>query len=281
MSNPTMLSVAVIGLPAKEQNILMSLFKLSSRRERVYQLTTLAANPVPAMLLVDGDDQEAITAWQTLCQQDKAKASLPTVMVSKSKNLPGPQLYHLQRPILVTHVFNVLDSVTIQASTASAPPANLTAAQVVSLSPTASVEMIRDAYGNLARRANTAQHRALVVDDSLLIRQYLQKELGALSIAVDEAESADEAFALLEKKSSYDLIFLDVVLSGMDGYKICKTIKKNKQHKQTPVIMLTGRGSPFDRIRGKLAGCNTYLTKPVKRDVLHSTIQKYLSRGKR
>ena len=91
------------------------------------------------------------------------------------------------------------------------------------------------------------------------------------------AESGEQAFEFLNKSQGYDLIFLDVILPGLvDGYNICKTIKRDKQRKRIPVIMLTGKGSPFDRIRGKLAGCNTYLTKPVRREQFQTVVKKYL-----
>ncbi|MFZ1829065.1 MAG: response regulator, partial [Candidatus Competibacteraceae bacterium] len=56
----------------------------------------------------------------------------------------------------------------------------------------------------------------------------------------------------------------------------CKTIKKDKDKKKTPVIMLTSKSSPFDRIRGALAGCNTYITKPVSQSSFQKVVKKYL-----
>jgi twitching motility two-component system response regulator PilG len=92
---------------------------------------------------------------------------------------------------------------------------------------------------------------------------------------VDLAEDGEQAVKFIANRS-YDIIFLDVVLPGMDGYKICREIKRNKRTKNTPVIMLTGKSSPFDMVKGKLAGCDTYLTKPVDGIMFKEVVQKYL-----
>jgi twitching motility two-component system response regulator PilG len=79
---------------------------------------------------------------------------------------------------------------------------------------------------------------ALVVDDSLPVRKQIELELKLLGVNADFAETGEQAFKLLDNKS-YDIVFLDVVLPGIDGYQVCKTIKKDIMMKQTPVIMLT------------------------------------------
>jgi twitching motility two-component system response regulator PilG len=72
------------------------------------------------------------------------------------------------------------------------------------------------------------------------------------------------------------------VLFGTDGYQVCKLIKGNKQAvKRTAVVMLTSRSSPFDKLRGSLAGCDEYLTKPVDENHLLEVIAKFLPKGAR
>ena len=77
--------------------------------------------------------------------------------------------------------------------------------------------------------------------------------------------------------NEYTCVFLDVVLPGIDGYQVCKMIKANKQAmKKTAVVMLTSRSSPFDKLRGSLAGCDEYLTKPLDEDRLLEVIAQFL-----
>ncbi|NJN45180.1 MAG: response regulator [Candidatus Competibacteraceae bacterium] len=119
--------------------------------------------------------------------------------------------------------------------------------------------------------------KALIVDDSRPVRKQIELELKLFGIQVDSAESGEQAFDLLDQKT-YNLIFLDVVLPGIDGYQICKTIKRDKTRKKTPIVMLTGKSSPFDRVKGALAGCDTYLTKPVKQASFQKVVKKYLDK---
>src|SRR5690606_12769646 len=65
-------------------------------------------------------------------------------------------------------------------------------------------------------------------------------------------------------KNQYDLVFLDVVMPGMDGYTACRRIKAIPSYKQVPVVLLTSRDSESDRLRGVLAGCDRYLIKPLE-----------------
>lgn len=104
--------------------------------------------------------------------------------------------------------------------------------------------------------------RALAVDDSPTIRAQLQNILGRIGMHCDIAESAAAALKMLEGKS-YDIMYVDVVMPDMNGYELTRAVKKDRTRKSMPVIILTSQSSPFDRARGALAGCDTYLAKPV------------------
>ena len=242
------ISVAFIGLAAREQNILLSVFKLSSCRSRAYTLAVIPDSSPPGIILVDADDPAAVTMWRSLCDSDKHYTLVPTVMVSQRDSHPGTNTYHIKRPLLASRLLNLLDELPSTAET-------MTAAE------------------------SLQQPKALVVDDSSTMRRQVEVALQQCGCTTDSAESGEQALAILDQSTAYDLIFLDVILPGADGYNVCKALKKDKLHKQTPVIMLTGKGSPFDRVRGKLAGCDMYLTKPVTQEALHNVIQQYLARS--
>ncbi|MGB4115558.1 MAG: response regulator [Polaromonas sp.] len=104
--------------------------------------------------------------------------------------------------------------------------------------------------------------KALAVDDSPTIRAQLQNIIGRMGMQCDTAESGAVALTKLEIQS-YDIIYVDVVMPDIDGYQLTRLIKKERSRKGVPVIILTSQSSPFDRARGALAGCDTYLTKPV------------------
>jgi two-component system, cell cycle response regulator len=103
----------------------------------------------------------------------------------------------------------------------------------------------------------------LVVDDSLAIRNYMRSLLEAGGFVVSLADSVQAALKLLSHQS-FDCVMMDVLMPDIDGYEGCRQIKAMLRGAQSvPVVMLTSKSSPFDRIRGKMAGCDAYLTKPV------------------
>jgi CheY-like chemotaxis protein len=114
---------------------------------------------------------------------------------------------------------------------------------------------------------------ALVVDDSVTVRNQLQAALQKAGLTADLASGGEQALLMLSKQS-YDLIFLDVVMPGDDGYAVCKLIRKLPANKQTQVIMLTSRSSPFDRARGALAGCDMYLIKPIDLKTFYGAVDR-------
>jgi twitching motility two-component system response regulator PilG len=99
--------------------------------------------------------------------------------------------------------------------------------------------------------------------------------LERLGIGCDLADSAEAAMRLLEHHT-YNLAFLDVVMPGTDGYELCRRIKHDSYRRMMPVLMLTSRSSPFDRARGALSGCDSYLIKPITWDTFSQAVDKAL-----
>ncbi len=256
-------SVAIIGIPEHERNILRNIFKLSRYRPHTY--TLMPDDAFSHILLIDADDPCALADWETLCKSGTGaswrsssdlSALAPSVMVARDQPANDPP-HWIRRPFIATRVLSVLDQIAAGLPAKSSPPA------IAEPEPVAIVQ------------SSTAMPTALVVDDSSTVRRQVELELEQFGICVDVSESGEQAFELLTRRR-YDLIFLDVVLPGVDGYHLCKAIKKNKTTKKTPVVMLTSKSSPFDRVKGALSGCDTYLTKPVKQSAFQSVVKKYL-----
>lgn len=131
---------------------------------------------------------------------------------------------------------------------------------------------------HIAEGANNARLRVLIVDDSPTVRRQLSGALERLGVASEAVESARQALQRLSEQH-FDLALLDIVMPDMDGYRLTREIKRNKQWRQLPVIILTSRSSPFDLARGALAGCDAYLTKPVPFRALEAAIVKQLRRS--
>jgi CheY-like chemotaxis protein len=120
---------------------------------------------------------------------------------------------------------------------------------------------------------NMRRLTALVVDDSVTVRNQLQAALQKAGLVADLASSGDQAMLMLSKQT-YDIIFLDVVMPGDDGYVVCKAIRKLPANRNTQLMMLTSRSSPFDRARGALAGCDMYLIKPIDLKSFYSAVDR-------
>lgn len=73
-----------------------------------------------------------------------------------------------------------------------------------------------------------------------------------------------------------DLILLDVMLPGMDGYKVCRLLKFDERYKKIPIIMLTARVQQQDRLTGEQTGADYYMTKPFKAEQLIAKIKELL-----
>ena len=117
----------------------------------------------------------------------------------------------------------------------------------------------------------------LVVDDSDIVRYSMVKRLNEYGKHVHMAASGEEALAMLPSHQ-YKLVFLDVMMSGMDGFEVCKRIKRSRDYKETAVYMLTSKGGMFDKVRANMAGCDGYLIKPLENHKLREVLDKYFDR---
>jgi putative two-component system response regulator len=115
--------------------------------------------------------------------------------------------------------------------------------------------------------ASAAAGRVLVIDDDSAVSSLFARILVAEGYRVQTAPDFDSAQDLLDREPP-DVILLDVVLPDGDGFSICRRLKDNASTRLTPVILVTGLGDRDSRIRGRLAGADDFLTKPIDREEL-------------
>lgn len=101
--------------------------------------------------------------------------------------------------------------------------------------------------------------RILIVEDQRKMAKFIERGLKEEKYAVDSAHDAEKALYATDI-NQYDLIILDVMLPGKDGFYVCRELRKKKV--ATPVLMLTSRDSTEDKIAGLDFGADDYLTKP-------------------
>lgn len=116
--------------------------------------------------------------------------------------------------------------------------------------------------------------KILVVDDSNTIRRSAEIFLkqGGHDVLL-----ADDGFDALAKVNDYhpQIIFCDILMPKLDGYQAVAIIKKNPQFANIPVIMLSSKDGVFDKARGRMVGCQDYLTKPFTKDQLLQAVQQF------
>lgn len=120
-----------------------------------------------------------------------------------------------------------------------------------------------------------ATEKILIVDDEIniceLLRLYLEKD-GFQTDIVTDGIKAIEAFNSINP----DLVLLDIMLPGLDGWQICREIRKTSQ---APIIMLTAKGETFDKVLGLELGADDYITKPFETKEVIARIKAVLRRS--
>ncbi len=123
-----------------------------------------------------------------------------------------------------------------------------------------------------------SKRHILLVEDEEDILELVSYNLGKEGYQVDSVTSGEEALQRI-KASPPDLVLLDLMLPGVDGLEVCKTIKNNPDTKGLSIIMLTARSEEADIVTGLELGADDYITKPFSRRVLLARVKAVLRRG--
>ena len=116
-----------------------------------------------------------------------------------------------------------------------------------------------------------AVHKILVVDDSKTELHHLSDVLGKRGYAVRTAASGEEALARLAEDKP-DLILMDVVMPGQNGFQLTRTITRDPRYTGLPVIMCTSKNQETDRVWGLRQGAKDYIVKPPRESDLIARI---------
>ena len=231
-STITTVKVCFVGLPDADQATFKRVITFCAARGQHFEISSIA----DADVLITDDQVDSIQSAKA--QQDDNLL----LVVSNDQDCDVGDI-QLQRPLLVTRVMRTMEVISkrVKESGPRKPKTKPVPETIVS----------------------ETSYLALVIDDSAAIRKQLEIELRSSGLRSEFAESGEEALEKIADKE-YDLIFLDIMMPGIDGYETCGIIRKDPRYKKTPVIMLSGKTSPLDEVKGVLAGASTYLTKPVK-----------------
>tara|TARA_R110002049_G_scaffold152106_2_gene315974 strand:- start:4094 stop:4939 length:846 start_codon:yes stop_codon:yes gene_type:complete len=280
MQNKTFV-IGAYGIDTKDMLVLERIFKITQGRTRSYRIQDNEAGDKIDIAMVNISNREAIKQWGNEHLDSNGQPLCPPLLVGKVKP-KNDRFRFTPLPFFATRVLKSLDEITVEDlkftpeitiddSDREELPANDSGATAVGMSQQKVLSMVEK--GSAGKDSN--KRAVLVVDDSLPVRQALEMKLTLMDYQVQLATNGQQAMDLIDE-NYYDSIFLDVVMPGVDGYEVCKKVKRNKKTKHIPVIMLTSKSSPFDKVKGKLAGCDSYLTKPVEHEEFQKVVSGYL-----
>lgn len=296
--------VLLLGFAPFEKATFESFFKLVGRRDTLYKIVPDVAQA--QVLMVNSDNPTAV-------QWANASVSPPQKALFIGAPDPSGKWPAAPRPIKLTAVLGLLDVLMMADKTAAPQPAPFTApapvrgeatvmaappasfpASIKPMAPVLAKGSVRQGSGGTQRSdfgtstfmglgsapppISAAQQfdDILVVDDSDIALKFMQNRLTRYGFRAELARSGEEALTRVSTES-YKFVFLDVMMEGLDGYQTCRAIKQRKytSGRAPVVVMLTSRGGSIDKIRGGLAGCDAYLTKPLNESELLKVLSKY------
>ncbi|MFT5083513.1 MAG: two-component system cell cycle response regulator [Lentisphaeria bacterium] len=268
--------VGIVGANAHEFESISRIFTVTNFRCRSYSAKhiDIGAHKHPHnvdFIVMCSNNPRAISVWNN-SSYTMTNNKQPMIFLSRHKDQKLGR-YQIASPINASRLIKLLDHFTISELNyfpefeIGGDSSNIEDIMVSGL---------RILRKNAIRNPKTSDARksVLVIDDSLAVRRQMQIEIQLLNDRLDVADCAEAAIKAIDKKR-YDLIFLDVVMPGMDGYAVCKKIKKSPLNRNTPVVMLTSRSSSFDKIKGALAGCDAYLVKPINHNDFESICNRF------
>lgn len=127
---------------------------------------------------------------------------------------------------------------------------------------------------------NASPHKILVIDDDPLIRQMVIRMLGDSNYVVAEASSGMEGLAKADTFQP-NLILLDLMMPGMDGYEVCRRMRQLPATANVPIVILTALDQLDEKIHGFRVGADDYITKPIDFRELFMRIEAHLRRSVR
>ena len=234
--------ISYLGLDDQEISLIKTVCDSGIRLNENFILKNLESEANIDMVFINGDSSNAIDTWELI---EKSHTNTLPIMLCTETNKRN-DFHTLQKPLKFKTLIQTLDSLT------STPISNETEENDINLDSA----------------------RILVVDDSFPARQFMKFKLEeiiplSLNIKVEFADSGETALELI-RNSPFDLVFLDVTMPGKDGYEVCTLIKKISL---VQVAMVTGLNEAVDKIKGDVAGCDYYLTKPPQDEELLNVIK--------
>jgi two-component system, cell cycle response regulator len=270
------LTIALCGFSARNARVLSSVINATRIDGAALRIAAPDADERIQIAIVDAASAEGGAAYRALRE---ANPELVSITISE-QGLAGDSRYKIESRSLFLKIIGTLTDLIKHEHVQNRRWVSVEKVVVQNIQ-SAHIGVMTSPQGNAASSVSALPGDslyALVVDDSLAVREQLCAALRRLGIDSHAAENAEIALSMVEQ-CKFDIAFLDVVMPGSDGYELCRSLRRNPHARTMPVLMLTSRSSPFDRARGMLAGCDHYLTKPIAWEAFSRAVDKSLMKS--
>lgn len=259
--------VKVLGFKKSDTDALRRCLRLSKSRSRRYALLEEST---------ENNSTDSVIADIEIADIDYAVSHsienhLGSLVIAYGKDsinsVTDDMLFTLKLPLNMSKIFSVFDRITteilgfIPELTVGAVAE--TSSDMLDNEPEKVQSFIN---ASISKMYANYDFNVLVVDDSPVIREQMKIILETLGLTVELCDSGEAALSNTRQKH-YDIIFMDVVMPGMNGFEACKKIKYSSPIREH-IIMLTSEDSSISHVKGRWAGAASYMTKPVTIEAL-------------
>ena len=254
------------GESGQDGDFILATFEYDGLNWRVYRVPNFTV-----VRSIDIDDSNARSEWKSFNVHHN---NIPAIKVS-SKTIPDNNItneVYLRRPLTLKRVLDILDQVTIK-ELKFVPELSIADDTMVGEDES----NILEEAGKVAKNTNKTGIKALVVDDAFAVRKHMKIQLQLYGMDIDFAETGEAALDYIQEKV-YNIIFLDVMLPGIDGIEFIRRLRVNEFLANIPVIMLTAKGESEDMVKGLSVGADDYVNKPFSPPELMARIKALLRR---
>jgi CheY-like chemotaxis protein len=261
-------SVALEGFSAFEREALGSCFRLAAQRNPAYHRVDEAG--LSDFLIADADHAEALAAVA------HGRRQRDTVFIGR--RAPEGALVWLPRPLDPLRIVRALDRLLeLRLALPPEAPSGLMPLDFADPAEAPAERPGPAADVKASAPRGGAGRDVLVVEDSAIARKFLQQRLERLGYHVQAVASGEDALGLLAQRR-FAIAFLDVLLGppgSVDGLQLCRAVKQQAARNgvATAVVLVTSLKGSSDRVRGSLAGCDAYLTKPLLEEPFIAALQ--------
>ncbi|MDB5772128.1 MAG: two-component system, cell cycle response regulator [Burkholderiales bacterium] len=259
------LHIEIVGFTERERTLFSAFFKATN----TFQPWQPDEQRNPDCILLDIENE----AGRMCCERElRYPSGPPVITVGGNITRKFPVVAQLPRPLRWTDLMQTLDRAlqpycdTLYEKTAeeSSKPGY----------STESFDAAADIYKTRKKKFKT-KPAVLVVNPNPIGWRFITKQLTDAGYQVDHVSTGAKAISLM-MEHRYNCIIAETELPDTDGFALCKLAKQSNDRRRIAAIILTTNPKPLDRIRGALAGCNAFISKPIDPEKLITIVQKFL-----